>query len=100
MQHARQRPQQSSLAQSGHALQQHMAAGQQTDDYAVNDVLLANNDFADFGANLVETGDGLWKGDGLSHMSIVWQPIRRYRVNTMWVGAMPARWQCSRYKEP
>lgn len=77
-----------------------MATREQADDYAVNDVLLANYDFADFGTNLIETGDCLWKRDGLSHMSIVWQPIGRYRVNTMCVGSIPACWQCSRYKEP
>jgi hypothetical protein len=36
----------------------------------------------------------------LSHMSIVWQPNGGYRENTMCVGSIPARWQCSRYNEP
>ncbi len=52
MQHAAERAQQRGLAESRHSFEQHVAAGQQTDQHAVDDVLLANDDLADFLAHL------------------------------------------------
>ena len=53
MQHARQRAQQSGLAQARNAFEQHVSAGQQADQDAVDHVLLADDDLPDFVADAV-----------------------------------------------
>ena len=58
MQDTAQRPQQSSLAQPRDAFEQHMAASQEANQDAVDDMLLADNDFADFLAHLIEMTGG------------------------------------------
>jgi GrpB protein len=58
---ASERPQKSGFAQPRHALQQHMAARQQTDEHPVNDVLLAHDDFADFVPHSRELAGGKLK---------------------------------------
>ncbi len=67
--HAAQRAQQGGLAEARHSLQQNVAAGQQADQDAVDHVLLADDDFADFLAHLIEmTGGELKCGLG-THVS-------------------------------
>ena len=69
--HAAERPQQGGLAEPGHAFEQNVAAGQQTDQDAVDDVLLADDDLADFLAHLIEmTGGELKCGLG-THVLIL-----------------------------
>jgi hypothetical protein len=58
VQHARKRAQQRGLAQSGDALQQHVAAGEQADEHSVHHILLADDDLSDFVANILELGRG------------------------------------------
>ena len=54
----RQRAQQRGLAQPGNAFEQHVAAGQQADQDAFDDVVLADDDLADFLAHLIEMTGG------------------------------------------
>ncbi len=54
LQSARESAQQRGLAQSRHAFEQHVAAGQQADQHAFDDVVLAYDDFGDFAAHGVE----------------------------------------------
>ena len=66
MQHAGERAQQRGLAEARHAFEQHVAAGQQTDQNAIDHVLLADDDFADFITDPVELrGSELESGIGL-----------------------------------
>ena len=51
MQNAGEGPQQGGLAQSGNAFQQHVAAGKHADENAVDDFLLAYDDFSDLCAD-------------------------------------------------
>ena len=62
VQHARKRAQQRGLAQSGNAFEQHVAAGEQADENAVDDILLADDDLSDFLADPVELRGGELKG--------------------------------------
>ena len=57
LQGARQRAQQGCLAQPGDALQEHVPAGKQADQDAFDDIVLADDDFGDFIANLIESVD-------------------------------------------
>ncbi len=50
---ARESPQQGGLAKTGHALQQHVTAGEQADEHAVDDTLLPDDDLCDLVANLI-----------------------------------------------
>ena len=43
------------LPRPGHAFEQHVAAGEQADEHAVDHVRLADDDLADFLANAVQT---------------------------------------------
>ena len=54
---ARQGAQQRGLAQARHAFEQHVAAGEQADQHAVDDVVLADDDFGDFAADGVQPVD-------------------------------------------
>ena len=54
VQDARQRAQQGGLAQARNAFEQHVSAGEQADQNAVDDVVLADDDFRDFIAHLSE----------------------------------------------
>ncbi len=56
VQHARQRAQQRGLAQAGHAFEQHVAAGEQADEHAVDDVLLPDDDLGDLTADRLQAG--------------------------------------------
>jgi hypothetical protein len=51
---AAQRSQQRRLSEPWNPLQENVAAAEQADENAVHDVLLANDDFADFAANLIQ----------------------------------------------
>ncbi len=76
MHHSRERPQKRGFTQSGYAFEQHMAARQQTDQYAIDDFLLADDDFSDFFADPVELRGGkLESGVGL-HGNILHQASR------------------------
>ena len=57
-QHARQRAQESGLAQSGNAFEQDVTSREQADEHAIHDVLLANDDLADLASNFGELGGG------------------------------------------
>ncbi len=46
------------LPRPGNAFQQHVAAGEQADQHAIDDVLLADDDLADFLAHLIEMTGG------------------------------------------
>jgi branched-subunit amino acid aminotransferase/4-amino-4-deoxychorismate lyase len=50
---ARESAQQGGLAKTGHALQQHVTAGQQADEHAVDNALLPDDDLCDLVANLI-----------------------------------------------
>ncbi len=54
---AREGSQQRGLAEAGNAFQQHMAAGEQTDQDAFDDVILADDNFGDFAADSIEPLD-------------------------------------------
>ncbi len=58
MQDAAERAQQGGLAEAGHAFEQNMAAGEQADQDAIDHVLLADDDLADFLAHLIEMTGG------------------------------------------
>ena len=58
MQHAAEGAQQRGLAEAGHAFEQNVAAGEQADQDAIDDVLLADDDLADFLAHLIEMTGG------------------------------------------
>src|SRR5262249_202149 len=51
---ARQRAQKGSLTEAGNALQKHMSPSQQTDQNALDDIVLPNDDFSDFAAYCIE----------------------------------------------
>ncbi len=73
VQDARQGPQQRGLAQAGHTLEEHVSAREQTNEDSVDDILLTNNDLADFRADAVKLRRGkLESGIGL-HGSILSQ---------------------------
>src|SRR6478672_10479079 len=57
MQRARQRTQKRGLAQPRHAFQKYVSTGKETDQDAFDDIVLADNDFGDFAANLIESVD-------------------------------------------
>ena len=48
MHHVRQRGNQLGFAESGHAFEQNVAAGEQAHDHAIDDVVVADDDFRDF----------------------------------------------------
>ena len=73
MKNARERPQKGGFAQSRHAFQQHVAAGKEANQYAVDDVLLPDDDFADLAADKIQPRNGFRKRRRVSHMNIVWQ---------------------------
>ena len=58
----RKRPQQRGLAQAGNAFEQHVSAGQQTDEHAVDDVLLSHDDLSNFRADAGELRSGELEG--------------------------------------
>jgi hypothetical protein len=53
VQHAGQSTQKSGLAEAGHALEQHVTSGKQANEYAIDDILLADDDLADLFADAV-----------------------------------------------
>ena len=59
VEHFAERAHQQGLAQPGHAFEQHVPAGEQRDERALDDGVLADDDFADFGA---QGGVGLAEG--------------------------------------
>ena len=71
MQNARQRAQQRSLPQAGHALEQYVTASQQTDENAVDDILLSYDDLRNFIANGVELAHRPFKSCIGAHESIL-----------------------------
>jgi hypothetical protein len=71
LQRARQGAQQGGLAQARHAFQQHVPGGQQADEHTFHDVVLADNDFGDFGSNARQTFDGHLQRRFGSHFIIV-----------------------------
>ena len=71
LQGARQRAQQGGFAEARHAFQQHVAGSQQADQDAFDHVVLADNDFGDFGANVGQTFDGQLERRFSSHSIIV-----------------------------
>ena len=68
MQHAGERAQQGGLAEAGNAFEQHVAAGEQTDQDAVDDVLLADDDLSDLVADLFEMAGGDLQGGICAHV--------------------------------
>ncbi len=58
MQHARKRAQKGGLPESRNAFEQHMAAGEQADQNAVDHILLADDNLADFLTDPVELRGG------------------------------------------
>ena len=64
---AREGAQQRGLAEAGDAFQQHVAGREQADQNAIDDALLADDDFGDFVADLVEFGDRRARGGFNGH---------------------------------
>jgi len=58
LQRARQGAEERGFAQARHAFQQDVPGGKQTDEHALHDVVLADDDFGDFGSNASQTFDG------------------------------------------
>ena len=71
VQHARKRPQQRGLAQARNAFEQHVAARQQADQHAIDDVLLADDDLSDFLADPVQLSRGELEGGIWLHRTIL-----------------------------
>ena len=53
-----------------HAFEQHVAAGKQANDYAVDDLLLADDDLGDFATDFIQLGYGLPYGFFCGHDSV------------------------------
>ena len=68
VQHARQRAQQRGLAQAGNAFEQHVAAGEQADQHAVDHVRLADDDLADLLPDEVKLSHTLLQSILVSHV--------------------------------
>lgn len=75
MQDAAESTQERGFAESGNALQKNMAAREKADENAVNHLLLADDHFSDFLANLIQSGDGGLDRPIHGHTSIVRQGI-------------------------
>ena len=55
---ARERADRERLRQAGHAFEEHVAVGEQADEEAVHEVLLADDDACDFGSETWHPGAG------------------------------------------
>jgi hypothetical protein len=58
MQDAAERSKQGGFAEAGHAFEQDVAAGEEADEDAIDHLLLADDDLADFVAHLIEVAGG------------------------------------------
>ena len=71
MEHARERTQQSGLAEAGHAFEQNVSAGQKANQHPVDGVLLAYDDFSNLLTNFVDPGNRDIKSGIRWHLIIV-----------------------------
>ena len=76
LQRARQGAEEGSLAEARNAFEQDMPGGEEADEDAFDDVVLADNDFGDFSSNARQTFDGHIEGRFGSHLLIVEQEVR------------------------
>jgi hypothetical protein len=71
MQSPRQRAKQRSLSQARNSFEQNVARSEQTNQDAIDDILLADNNLRDFLAYLIEPVDSLFESGFGSHPNIV-----------------------------
>jgi hypothetical protein len=70
MQDAAERSEKRGFAEARDAFEQYMAAGQKADENAIDHLLLADDDFADFAAHLIEVAGGDLES-GVGHLYIL-----------------------------
>ena len=76
MKDAAERSKQSGFAQAGNTLKKNMTAGEKADENAIDHLLLADDDLADFAAHLIEVAGGKLEWGVGSHLFILavdWQ---------------------------
>jgi hypothetical protein len=82
MEDAGKRPEQRGLAETRHALEQHVTTGKETNQNAIDDVLLTDYDLGNFTAHEIETLDRHLRTKLWRHLSILfgsgfaWEKIR------------------------
>ena len=76
MKNARKGSKQRRLAQAGNSFKKDVSAGEQTDQYAIDDILLPDNNFGNLLPNAIELRDGTLQKGFIRHNLILEQRNR------------------------